>query len=98
VVDVRLELTPEAIQTYGEMESRCHAIAELCGEGSPEHVEALVSLVRSVGHMLRLGGRITRDGELSLFGASFIAYGLIFHNEYKDGERNPLTGTWSVHS
>jgi hypothetical protein len=96
--DTRLELTPGALQVLSAMEQRAAAVAQEYGECSPEHVEMLRSLVNVLGHMLRLGGRITKDGELSLFGASFIAYGVIFHAHRTGGQPDPLRGTWSLHS
>jgi len=97
--DTRLELTPGALSVISAIEQRLAAVADEYGYNSPEHIEMLDSLVRALGHMLRLGGRITKDDELSLFGASFIAYGVIFHRQRrKDGEPDPLRGTWSLHS
>jgi hypothetical protein len=94
----RLELTPAALRVITAMEQRVAAVAEQYGTGSDEHVEMLGSLVNALGHMLRLGGRITKDGELSLFGASFISYGVIFHAYRKGGDPDPLRGTWLLHS
>jgi hypothetical protein len=48
--------------------------------------------------MLQLGGRITRDDELSLFGACHLAYGVIFFPRREGGQTDPLRGTWSLHS
>jgi hypothetical protein len=96
--DVQLVLTPGVMSVLNAMEQRCAEIGECCGAGSPEHLEALTSLIRSVFHMLRLGGRITKDDDLSLFGASYIAYGVIFHPHHQGGNRDPLVGSWSVHS
>jgi hypothetical protein len=94
----RLKLTPAALHVLSAMEQRAAAVADEYGEASREHVETLRSLVNALGHMLRLGGRITKDGELSLFGASFIAYGVIFHPHRSGGDPDPLRGTWSLHS
>jgi hypothetical protein len=44
------------------------------------------------------GRRITKDDELSLFGASYIAYGVIFQPRREGGRAEPSAGTWSVHS
>ena len=56
------------------------------------------SLVAALVSVLRLGGRITKEDELSLFGSSFIAYGVIFFPRREGGQADPLLGTWSVHS
>jgi hypothetical protein len=97
--DTRLELTDGALQVIGAMERRVAEVAQEYGELSPEHVEIMQSLVSALAHVFRLGGRITKDDELSLFGASFIAYGVIFHrHRRKDGEPDHLRGTWSLHS
>lgn len=81
------------------MQHRVNDVAMMYGETSREHVDMLKSLVLALTGVLRLGGHISRDGELSLFGSSFIAYGVIFHPKYLDGrKRDPLLGDWSIHS
>jgi hypothetical protein len=96
--DKHLELTPRALQVITAMEQRVARVALEHGKHSPEHVEMLESLISSLATMLRLGGRITQEDELSLFGSSFIAYGVIFHPNRSDDQRDPLLGSWSVHS
>ncbi len=96
--DRRLELTPGALQVVAAMQARVAAVADEYGEESPEHVEMLESLVDALAGMVRLGGRITRDDELSLLGVSFITYGVVFFPHRKDGQTDPLRGTWSIHS
>ena len=100
--DRHLEITPAAQRVIAAMQDRVSTIGLEYGDGSPEHVEALKSLVNAYGHILRLGGRIMRDGredELCLLGASFITYGVIFFPKRLDGDqRDPLLGEWSIHS
>lgn len=97
--EVKLEITEEADRTLGDMRWRVADIEMEYGRFSEEHLIALKSLLDNVLGLLRLGGRISRDGELSLFGASWIAYGVIWHAKYLDGyERDPLLGSWSTHS
>jgi len=97
-----LDITPEALKTIAAMQDRVSAIGSHYGDGSPEHVAALKSLAHVYGQMLRLGGRIMRDGredELCLLGASFLTYGVVFFPKRLDGDqRDPLLGEWSVHS
>jgi hypothetical protein len=54
-----LEMTPGALEVISAMEQRVAAVAAEYGFNSPEHVEMLHSLVRALGHMLRLGGRLS---------------------------------------
>jgi hypothetical protein len=98
-----IEITPEALKTIAAMQARANAIGLEYGEGSPEHLAALGSLVTVYGHMLRLGGRIMREGredELCLIGVnSFLTYGVIFRPKRLDGDqRDPLLGEWELHS
>jgi hypothetical protein len=88
---VRLELTPGALEVVTAMQERVAAVAEEYGEGSPEHVEILKSLASALARVLELGGRITKDDELSLFGASYIAYGVILHPRAKAAGRTPFS-------
>jgi hypothetical protein len=97
--DRHLEITPAAQQVIAAMQARVGAIGAHYGDGSPEHVEALKSLVTVFGHIFRLGGRITKEDELSLLGNSFIVYGVIFFPKRLSGDQwDPLRGEWSVHS
>src|SRR6266545_4364255 len=96
--DRHIELTPAALQVISAMHQRVAAIGDEYGQESSEHVEALKSLLDALVRVLRLGGRITKEDELSLFGASFIAYGVIFFPRRTHGQADPLLGTWSVHS
>jgi hypothetical protein len=96
--DRHLEITPAALQVISAMQQRVAAIGDEYGQESSEHVEALKSLLDALVRVLRLGGRITKEDELSLFGASFIAYGVIFFPRRTHGVPDPLLGEWSVHS
>lgn len=96
--DVKLEITPEAERTIAAMRDRVNEVARLYGEHSPQHVEMLRSLTDALMHVLRLGGRISKDDELGLLGVSFIVYGVVFFAKRIDGERHTLLGDWSVHS
>lgn len=96
--DVKLEITPEAEQTIGAMRDRVNEVAQLYGEHSPQHVEMLRSLTDALMHVLRLGGRISKDDDLALLGVSWIVYGVIFFPKRVDGQRHNLLGDWSVHS
>jgi hypothetical protein len=97
----QLDLTPEALQTIEAMRARVAAVADMYGQNSPEHAEIANSLANALAQMLKLGGRIMRDGredELCLLGASFITYGVVFFPLREGGQRDPLRGTWSLHS
>ncbi len=99
MAEVSITITEDAERTISDMRRRVADIATEYGQFSEEHLNALKSLLDNILGVLRLGGRISRDGELSLFGASWIAYGVIFHPKYLDGrERDPLLGDWSTHS
>jgi hypothetical protein len=97
----RLDLTPEALGTIAAMRSRVAAVADHYGAGSPEHAEIADSLADVLARVLQLGGRITRDGredELCLLGDSFLTYGVVFFPLRHIDQRDPLRGTWSIHS
>jgi hypothetical protein len=101
--DLHLEITPDAQRTIAAMQDRVTTISIQYGDGSPEHVEALKSLAYAYGHMLRLGGRIMREGredELSLLGvtASNLTYGVDFLPKRDGDRRHALLGEWYVHS
>jgi hypothetical protein len=99
-----LEITPEALKTIAAMQDRVTTIGLEYGDGSSEHVEHLKSLMYAYGQMLRLGGRIMREGredELSLIAvtAHDLTYGVDFLPKRLDGDqRDPLLGEWYVHS
>lgn len=91
-------ITPEAQRTLSAMQERLGAISANFGPHSEEYLETVESFAFSVLQVLRLGGKLYSDGELSLYGVSFIHYGVVFHRRYIDGDYHPLLGTWSVHS
>jgi hypothetical protein len=98
-----LEITSEALQTIAAMQDRVAAIGLQYGDGSPEHADALKSLAYAYGQILKLGGRIMREGredELSLIAvtASDFVYGVDFLPQRHGKERDPLLGEWYVHS
>ena len=102
-----IEITSAAQRTIAAMQDRVTTIGLQYGDGSPEHVEALKSLANAYGQMLRLGGRIMREGredELSLLGVTDIApgvpftYGVDFLPKRDGDQRDPLLGEWYVHS
>jgi hypothetical protein len=96
--DTKLELTEGAIQTIGRMEQRVCEIGLHYGESSADYLKALRSLQLCLAQLLRLGGRVTLDGDLGLYSISFIHFGIVFHSTYRDGERDPMCGEWSCHS
>lgn len=97
-----LSFTPEARATVEQMFHACNRVGREHGDTSPLYRDMVLSLNNSLANVFRLGGRISRDGPLSLFGSSFIAYGVIFHRTDRADDRDVLTtavpGTWSVHS
>lgn len=96
---VEVHLTEEAAKVVTAMESRVAAIGRQYGDRSSEYVEALQSLSRVLATILRLGGKVFRDDELSLVSHSFITFGVIwFSKRDGDGNRDPLLGSWSCHS
>ncbi len=94
--DTTVTLTPEALQAIDAMHAKVADIGMHYGHSSEEYVKALESLAAVLSQVLRLGGRITRDGD-GLYGASFIAYGVVFSAKHVDGVRT-AAGEWSVHS
>ncbi len=106
-MDRHIEITPAAQRTIAAMQDRVTTIGLQYGDGSPEHVEAVKSLMYAYGQILRLGGRITREGredEISLLGVTYMApgvpftYGVDFLPKRHGDERDPLLGEWYVHS
>jgi hypothetical protein len=87
----QLDLTPGALGVIAAMQARVAAVAEEYGEDSPEHAEIAASLANALARMLQLGGRITKDDDLSLFGASHLAYGVIFFPRHDGGKRHPYS-------
>jgi hypothetical protein len=99
--DHHIEITPEALKTIAAMRDRVRAVAGYYGQGSEEHAKIADSLSDVLARMFHLGGRIMRDGredELCLIGHSFLVYGVVFFPLRNGDERDPLRGTWSIHS
>lgn len=97
--DVQLTITESGEKTIAAMRRRVEDIRIEYGKFSDEYVDVLTSLLDNILNVLRLGGTVSRDGDLSLIVNSFILYGVIFHRKYIDGnERDPLLGDWSCHS
>ena len=97
-MDMKLEVTPEAITTMEHCCNRVEEIGQKLGYDSPEFIRANQTWRHSMMQMFRLGGRITASGEFGDFcldGNSFIQYGVIFFP--KDRE-DRFVGEWSVHS
>lgn len=98
MVDVRLEITEGAQRNLSNMERRVADIGQQYGERSAEYVEALRSLNQSLFNLLRLGGRVGPEDELSLISAGPFTFGIIAHAKHKDGEKDPLLVEWLTHS
>jgi hypothetical protein len=90
-----ITFTPEALKVIRDMRWRCHVIADHYGHGGAEHLAALESFATSITAMLGLGGRITADGDLSLYGVSPTIH---FGVNWSPDRRDQLVGTWSVNS
>lgn len=76
---VTLEITEAAESNISAMLVRVGTIGATYGESSPEYKLASDSLLTSLAQVLRLGGRITAEDDLSLYCVSFIHYGVVFH-------------------
>lgn len=98
MADTAVLITPEAERTLGDMRRRVDDIGMEYGRYSEEYLKVTFSLLDALMGIMRLGGRISRDGDLALFGASFIAYGVIWFPKRNGDERDPLLGDWSIHS
>jgi len=101
---ITVEINEYALRNISNMQQRVYMIGEYFGTDSKEYSLAAESLSAVLAQVLRLGGRITAEDDLSLYGDSFIQYGVIFHRN-----RTPLmtkfgdeladfAGEWSVHS
>jgi hypothetical protein len=95
--DTTLVLTPAAIKTIGAMQQRLVDVDRQYGD-SPQTTKMLWSLLQALIGMIRLGGEISQDDELSLYGIAFIHYGVNFSAERDGDQRDPLLGTWSLNS
>lgn len=105
--DRTVTLTENALIAISDMRDKCSTIEAWYGNDHPKSIAAVRSLAYSLTHMIRLGGVIHKDGDLSLFGSSFIHYGIVWFGDKNAGVHAdtgedligaPETGTWSVHS
>jgi len=93
-----LDFTNEAFDEFTNMRNHVLMIRNFYGLESPEFIKVSESFNNVVYNMVRLGGRIFRDGNLSLIAANdFITYGIVWfgNNDIYDG---PEVGEWSIHS
>lgn len=92
---VSVEVNVAAQRVMTRMAERCQAVKARFGTDSAEYRETIESFAYALLSVLRLGGRIYEDvAPLSLYGHSFIDYGVIWHSDHK----TDLTGSWSTHS
>ena len=101
--DTTISFSPQAVETIQRMADHVSRLGAFYGGDSPEACRAAASLARSLAAVIGLGGRITKDSDLGLYGASFIAYGVVFHGTsvpepYAEIDGAPMPGEWSVHS
>ena len=96
----RVQELAGAVYTAGFEADSFEAGEAAMAEASEAHAEAAKSFVNAMLNLAITGGKITRDGELSLYGASYIHYGIIWHPRYENGKRedSDLRGSWSFHS
>lgn len=76
---VTLEITEAAEGNISAMLVRVNQIQMQYGVNSDEWQRAVSSCNSALANMLRLGGRITAEDDLSLYCVSFIHYGVVFH-------------------
>lgn len=97
MADKEIVFTEQALEAVEEIAGRIGAIRATFGENSQEYLTATQSALHALLQVIRLGGRISRDGKCSLLGVSFITYGVVPHRK---GE--PVDGVqpteWGVHS
>lgn len=93
-----VEITPQAQQNILNCLQKVKELRFKYGEDSEEYKRASWSLIHSLETALSFGGHISAEDELSLYGASFMHFGMIWHRNrsYPDGPDQP--GEWSVHS
>ena len=95
-----LGFTPEAKNTVSAMRGRVQEIGAAFGRESKEFADAASSLAMSLSSMIGLGGNISEDSDLSLYGVNeFICYGVNWSPAKRDAAwPHDLPGTWSVNS
>jgi hypothetical protein len=76
-----LMLTDKAVNNLDAMHAHVDYISAFYGHGSQEHLKASTSLNRALTQMIALGGRISADSELGLYGITEYGmhYGVVFH-------------------
>ncbi len=98
-MDTKLELTERAMLNITAMQERVNVVQSLYGPLSDEHQEMLRSLLHALIGMIRLGGRISAEDDLSLYGVTpHIHYGVNFSPERNGDRRDPVLGSWSINS
>jgi hypothetical protein len=95
-----LELTQEALKTLHAMGDKVREIGANYGRESKEFSKAASSLAFSLIQMLNLGGRISKDGELSLYCVTNndVPYLHDFGVNYHRSDKDDTYGEWSVNS
>jgi hypothetical protein len=99
-----IEFTEDAERVISAMRDRVAVIGAYFGDNSPEQAAAATSLTFALANMIRLGGKVTKDGELSLLcWNDHITYGVNFHRKFREATEDEfdgkhLLGTWSVNS
>ena len=101
--DRTIVLTPGAQRNLENMQQRVWDIANTYGLNSVDYQKALLSFQQCIMQMLRFGGKVYGEDDLSLIVESYITLGIIFHRtkyKHEDGgwDADPLKGEWSTHS
>ena len=81
-----IEFTQEALKTIEAMENQCHEIRHFYGDSHRKTRRAYQTLAHSLRAMIGLGGRISRDEDLSLYGVGFIHYGIVWFGDKNEGK------------
>lgn len=92
-----LNFTSEAFNELENMRNHVLMVRNFYGDKSPEFMKVSDSFGHVMFNLVRLGGNVYRDGELSLLGSNdYMTYGVIwFGDSNSDG---PEVGEWSIHS
>lgn len=102
-MSISLEITDSACKNIENMQKRVWDIANKHGHNSVEYQKAQLSFQQALMQILRFGGKLFAEDDLSLILDSYITLGVIFHSvrvKQEDGSyvTDPLLGEWSVHS
>ena len=101
---ITIELTDEAVQTVHNMRTLVNELRACYSPGHDFTMAAESSFAHVMGTMIGLGGKVSMDGPLSLYGITSYGmhYGVIFHRSNRprpvEADWIPQHGTWSVHS